>query len=344
MGALWQPDAFGQIVCQASSCGQPDRTWFAFGLLSAQTADCPRTPTTSFVSTSSENSDSPLGTQPEPCPTPLNWKEVVGSVFEDSQPISVPLDGGTLNVDVYGRGPAIYFLGGATGSNRLFALTAYLLRDEYTCVLLNPVEWHKRPQAPLQQVSQGIIRLANSLGHTLLSLYGAGAGCHQALALFEQHPDRIGHLMLQSPALRQPTLYREKCLLWLGQWQKRPVAMLPGWLKIQVQNHERYFPPFDTTRFQFLLDDLGVTSIQQASYRWLAESQADWRSLAPQIRCPKLVIRCEGEGATLARLCEEFTAHVPGCRIEWLHTTGHYPYLTHPHRLVKLLKQFLTEA
>ncbi|MFO0202956.1 MAG: alpha/beta fold hydrolase, partial [Alphaproteobacteria bacterium] len=292
-------------------------------------------------SVSASVSDPSTSAAPEPCPTPLNWVEVVASVSEDTQRMAVPLDGGELVADVYGSGPALYFLGGATGSSRLFALTAYLLREELTSVMLQPVEWTRSPRQPLEQVSEATVRLANSLGHSSINVYAAGTGCHQALSLTQRHSARVGSLMLQGPALRQPTLLRERVLHRIGQWLTRPVSTLPGWQKVQEQNHHRYFPPFDTTRFQFLLDDTGATPIRQAAYRWRAASETDWSALAPTIRCPVMVIRCEGEGAALAKLCEEFTAHVPGCRSEWLHTTGHYPYLTHPHRLVKLIKQFL---
>lgn len=303
-----------------------------------------QTLTTSFLSEPPVSAPSPEHASPatpEPCPTPLNWVEVVASVSADSQPITVPLDGGELIADVYGAGPAIYFLGGATGSARLFALTAYLLRDVATCVILNPVVWKRSPREPLEQISEGIVRLASSLGHSSIDLYAAGTGCHQALSLLNRHSERVGHLMLQGPVLREPTLWRERFLYRLGRWLSVPVSKLPGWLKVQELNHHRYFPPFDTTRFQFLLDDTGATPVQQAAYCWLAASRVDWHSLSPTIRRPVLTIRCEGEGAALAKLSEEFTAQVPGCRTEWLHTTGHYPYLTHPHRLVKLIKQFL---
>lgn len=284
---------------------------------------------------------SPAAAAPEPCPTPLNWVEVVAAVSEEMERITVPLDGGELVASVYGSGTPIYFLGGATGSSRLFALTAYLLREEFTSVLLQPVEWTRSPRQPLEQISDGVVRLASSLGHSSINIYAAATGCHQALSLAHRHSARIGSLMLQGPTLRQPTLLRERLLHRIGQWFTRPVSSLPGWLKVQEQNHHRYFPPFDTTRFQFLLDDTGATPIRQVAYSLQAASEADWSALAPTLRCPVLVIRCEGEGAALAKLCEEFTAHVPGCRSEWLHTTGHYPYLTHPHRLVKLIKQFL---
>ena len=277
----------------------------------------------------------------EPCPAPLNWVDVVTSVVTESQPISVQLQDGEMRAEVYGAGPPLYFLGGATGSARLFALTAYLLREQYTCVLIDAPIWSKGPSAVLDQTAESLCRLADSLGHSRFDVYAAGFGCHVALTLLEQHRDRIGHVLLQGPVLRQPTLKRERWLYRIGQWLTRPMSTLPGWMKVQEQNHQRYFPPFDPTRYQFLIDTLGATPVGQVATRLMAISQCDWCDLVPTIRTPVMVVRCEGEGDTLTRLSEQFAADLPGCQTEWMHSAGHYPYLTHPNRLVKLIQQFL---
>lgn len=277
----------------------------------------------------------------EPCPTPLNWVDVVTSVVADSQVISVPLEHGEMRAEVYGAGPPLYFIGGATGSARLFSLTAYLLREDYTCILVDAPVWSKTPRALLAQTAEALCRLADSLGHSQFDLYAAGFGCHVALTLLEQRGDRVGHVMLQGPVLRPPTLWRERVLYRIGQRLTRPMFSLPGWAKVQEQNHQRYFPPFDPTRYLFLLDTLGATPVGQVASRLIAASQCDWHDLIPTIRTPVMVVRCEGEGHTLAALSDKFAADLPGCQTEWMHSAGHYPYLTHPNRLVKLIKPFL---
>ena len=282
--------------------------------------------------------DSPL---PEPCPTPLNWVDVVTAIESECQRISVQLENGEMLATVYGSGPPLYFIGGATGSARLFDLTAYLLRDEYTCVMVAAATWTTQPRGLLDQTSEAVCRLANSLGHAQFDLYAAGFGCHVALSLLKHHPDRVGHVILQGPVLRQPTLARERFLHRLGQRLSRPMSTLPGWLRVQEQNHSGYFPPFDPTRYQFLLDELGASPVGQVSQRLIAASQADWSEVVPAIRTPVLVVRCEGEGLALAKLSEEFAASLPGVRVEPMPLAGHYPYLTHPNRLVKIIKQFL---
>ena len=282
--------------------------------------------------------DAPL---PEPCPTPLNWVDVVTAIESECQRISVQLENGEMLATVYGSGPPLYFIGGATGSARLFDLTAYLLRDEYTCVMVAAATWTTQPRGLLDQTSEAVCRLANSLGHAQFDLYAAGFGCHVALSLLKHHPDRVGHVILQGPVLRQPTLARERFLHRLGQRLSRPMSTLPGWLRVQEQNHSGYFPPFDPTRYQFLLDELGTSPVGQVSHRLIAASQADWSEVVPAIRTPVLVVRCEGEGLALAKLSEEFAASLPGVRVEPMPLAGHYPYLTHPNRLVKIIKQFL---
>ncbi len=277
----------------------------------------------------------------EPCPTPLNWVDVVTAVESECQRISVQLENGEMLATVYGSGPPLYFIGGATGSARLFALTAYLLREEYTCVMVAAATWTAKPRALLEQTAEAVCRLANSLGHAQFDLYAAAFGCHVALTLLKHHPDRVGHVLLQGPVLKQPTVGRERFLHRLGQRLTRPMSTLPGWLGVQQQNHSGYFPPFDPTRYQFLLDELGTTPVGQVSHRLIAASEADWSEVVPEIRTPVLVLRCEGEGLALAQLSEEFTACLPHGRCESVALAGHYPYLTHPNRLVKTIKQFL---
>ena len=277
----------------------------------------------------------------EPCPTPLNWVDVVTAVESECQRISVQLENGEMLATVYGTGPALYFIGGATGSARLFALTAYLLREEYTCVMVAAATWTAKPRALLDQTAEAICRLANSLGHARIDLYAADFGCHVALSLMKNHPDRVGHVILQGPVIRQPTRARERFFYRIGRRLTRPMSTLPGWLRIQQLNHQGYFPPFDPTRYQFLLDELGSTPVGEVSERLIASSQADWSDLVPKIRTPVLVLRCEGEGLSLAKLSEEFAASLPGCQSEPFPLAGHYPYLTHPNRLVKVIKQFM---
>ena len=68
---------------------------------------------------------------------------------------------------------------------------------------------------------------------------------------------------------------------------------------------------------------------------------ADLRSRLGGIRQPILLIETEGEGAATRACQQQLAAALPTATTEVILTTGQYPYLTHPHRLVKVLREFL---
>jgi hypothetical protein len=69
--------------------------------------------------------------------------------------------------------------------------------------------------------------------------------------------------------------------------------------------------------------------------------EVDLRPRLPEIPQPVLLVETEGEG-TATRACQqELAAALPNATNETILGTGQYPYLTHPHRLAKILRQFL---
>ncbi len=281
----------------------------------------------------------------EPCPAPLNWSEVLATVATETQTLVLPCPGqgadSQMTARVYGNGPPLYFLGGASGSGTLFDLTAYLLRDQFTTVRLNHPTNPIHPRTLLAVTATMIRELAEGLGHLQPAIYAAGVGCDVVLELVRQSPGKLQRVLLQGPSVQQVISWRERFLRGVGRYFARPIATLPGWKAVQTENHQRYFPPFDHSRFQFLLDDLGATPIRDVACRHVASAAADWSELLPTLNLPVMVIRTEGEGRQLTSEAERFSRFTPGAVTEWLHSAGHFPHLTHPHRLVKVLKQFL---
>ena len=73
----------------------------------------------------------------EGCPTPLGWAEVLQSFRAESTAWSVDVEGGFLRGRTLGRGRPLYFLNGISGNCELFCLLAWLLRDDFRCVLFD---------------------------------------------------------------------------------------------------------------------------------------------------------------------------------------------------------------
>jgi len=73
----------------------------------------------------------------EACPTPLGWAEVLESFRAESTPWTVDVGGSLLQGRTLGHGQPLYFLNGISGNCELFCLLAWLLRDQYRCVLFD---------------------------------------------------------------------------------------------------------------------------------------------------------------------------------------------------------------
>ena len=64
---------------------------------------------------------------------------------------------------------------------------------------------------------------------------------------------------------------------------------------------------------------------QRAAAIFRARSQLDVRPLLPRVRCPTLVMHCEGDAMVKVELGRDLAAAVAGARFEALHSRNHVP-------------------
>lgn len=280
----------------------------------------------------------------EGCPTPLAWAEVVQAFQELGEVREHAFSRRAVTSRRLGRGKPIYFLNHASGDGLLFALTAWLLKDEAECVVIDyPAVRNELTAAGfLPAVVEGLEQVRSDLGHGSVNVYGATLGGLCGLEWMRQRPASVARGILQTPMFSVPWTPVERTLFAIGRRLPGTLAGLPGWKGMLERNHRDWFPPFDPTRWDFLLANQGATPLRDAAVRLRAAGtplSAETKSVAQ----PVLIVRTEGEGAGLTRNAETLAATLPHASTEWMHTAGHSPFLTHPHRLVKLIRTHLLE-
>ncbi|WP_075096290.1 alpha/beta fold hydrolase [Planctomyces sp. SH-PL14] len=280
----------------------------------------------------------------EGCPTPLAWAEVVQAFQELGEVREHAFSRRAVTSRRLGRGKPIYFLNHASGDGLLFALTAWLLKDEAECVVIDypAVRSGLTAAGFLPAVVEGLEQVRSDLGHGSVNVYGATLGGLCGLEWMRQRPGSVARGILQTPMFSVPWTPMERTLFALGRRLPGTLAGLPGWKGMLERNHRDWFPPFDPTRWDFLLANQGATPLRDAAVRLRAAGtplSAETKSIAQ----PVLIVRTEGEGAGLTRNAETLAATLPHATTEWMHTAGHSPFLTHPHRLVKLIRAHLLE-
>ena len=275
----------------------------------------------------------------EDCPPPLQWRQVVAAFREQSEQWQADTPAGPITGRVWGEGPTLIFLNGLGGSNELFAFCAYLLKVQCRCVVLDyPTSRRVTWSQLCDSVAEVIEEFSGAEG---CHLFGTSFGSAVALEVAVRLGSRIQSVTLHAAFAHLHLTLFERLAARVLCWMPGRMRSLPLWSLLQERSHRLWFPPIDPTRWQFYLDNAGATPIAALAQRFGMLRQCDLRSRLNQLQVPVMSLQVEGEGETQSRCRDELTALIPNVRTEFFHTTGMLVFLTHPHRLAKLIREFV---
>lgn len=240
-----------------------------------------------------------------------------------------------------GTGKPLYFLSGFSGTHELYALFAWLVRDRYRCVLFDYAMPAARGRVTLADLADDLVAVGDACGDRVWDVFAPSFGGLVALEAMRRHPQRIGRAIIQGGFAHRTLSRFERFLI-------RVCSAIPGKLRhmplrgfIQQQSHRRWFPPFDRTRYQFLADNTGSVPLKDLAGRAAIVRDCDLRPVLKEITQSVLLVQTEGEGAILDACCSELADGLPHSQVESMNDTGQFPYLTHPHRLAKVIDAFI---
>ena len=280
----------------------------------------------------------------EPCPTPLVWQEIREKFLQQSTPWELVRGPHRLTGHTWGEGKPIYFLNNFAATAELYSLTTWLLKDQFRCVVFDTTTIDPRTNGhstpAMSDFVEDLFAIADTQGDQQLSVYGAGFGAAVGLQAAINSPQRIRQLVLQHGfASRQLSLF-ERLLMSVCLRSSKTLNQMPQRRRFQAVNHQPWFPPFDHSRFEFLVDSTGSLYLNDLARRAWAVNSFDVVSRLREIDCPVLLLRTEGEGQMAAKSQEVLESQLTNHRTEWMHSAGQHPCLTHPHRVAKLVKTF----
>ncbi|TWT49836.1 Alpha/beta hydrolase family protein [Thalassoglobus neptunius] len=295
---------------------------------------------TSHTKTSPESTDS------EPCPTPLDWQDVVRAFLEERREGEIPLGQSKLTATQIGQGPPLVLLPASGCSAKIYALLAWLLREERQLWILSEPEFERTPSAKklIPETATSYCEAIRELFGGPVDVYAPTLSSQIALQMMIDGSDFLKNVVLQSAWAHRRLNWTETALAQAGLLLPFSIRRLPLWLSSQVANHRPWFPPYDETRFGFLLSETYRVSVRQNCRKLLAADRTNLSAEVSQVNNRVLLLRTEGDGASIDREEDRLEKNLPNCEVEWMHTSGHFPFLTHPHRLVKILRAFLERA
>jgi pimeloyl-ACP methyl ester carboxylesterase len=304
-------------------------------LRTSQEPTAPVSDTPSPPTSLSADDDVPRVEQ-EPCPTPLEWHEVLRAFVEEPEHWSFEHKGIGVRGRTWGSGTPLYFLNGVCGTHELFALLVHLLREDHRCVLFDyPESRDGRPAS----LAEWIPRIAEQHRDERVLLFAPGFGSLVGFEAAARFPEYVSALVCPAASAGTRLAPGERLLGHLGRCIPGRFRRVPGKWHLQQRSHRVWFPPYDASRFEFYVQNTGENRTRAVASRFLAGATFRPDRLE-SIQQPVLLVRSEGDGPVQQAAMEELAARLPHVSIEWLHTTGLLSYLTHPHRVAKLIRTF----
>lgn len=276
----------------------------------------------------------------EGCPPPLRCRDVWRNVHEQASVWErASTRGATLSGWTLGRGPTVVFIAPFSGSADLFALVAWLLRDEIRSIA---VQWQSTGQSRSPaDFAHDVWDVIDHDGSEPVSLYGTNWSGAVALEAARLRPDRVETVFVQDGFVQRRLSLAERGLANLALWSRRSLSECPNRERVQMLNHRRWFPPLDPERWSCFLETTGRNPVSVLARQGLACKGVDFRRAFTNWTVPTWLISTEGAGPRAHQHHAELQACLPSAKTEWMHTTGTHASFTHPHRIAKFLRQAL---
>ncbi len=277
----------------------------------------------------------------EGCPPPLRCRDVWNNVHREATTWQrTSSRGATLSGWTLGQeGPTVVFIAPFGGSADLFALTAWLLRDEVRSVA---VQWQSTGKTrSLTDFADDLWDAIDGDSAVPVSLFGINWSGAVAMEAARVRPAGVTTVFVQDGFVQRRLSVAERWLARAALWSNRRLADCPKRERVQMLNHRRWFPPLDPDRWQCFLETTGENSVSVLARQGLACREVDFRKTWTDWSTPTWLISTEGAGPRAHQHHAALQACLPRARTEWMHTTGSHACFTHPHRIAKFLRQAL---
>jgi pimeloyl-ACP methyl ester carboxylesterase len=281
-------------------------------------------------------------TAQEACPPPLAWVDVLAEFHKQADAWYLDRPNYRLSGRTLGSGPPLYLLNGLSGTHELYSLLVWLLRDRFRCVLFDYAAPAAVKRTTLDDLADDLLAIADTCHDQQINLFASSFGGLVALGALHRHPQRFRRAIIQAGFAHRSLSGFENLLVNVCGRLAGRLRHFPWRSSVQRYNHRRWFPPFDATRWQFFSDNTGNVRISELARRAAIVRDCDLRPILPAIHQPVLLLRSEGNGNLLDSLNQELSCGLPHATLESMNDTGQIPFLTHPHRLARIIPAFLS--
>jgi pimeloyl-ACP methyl ester carboxylesterase len=281
-----------------------------------------------------------------PCPAPADFRAEVARYDRAAAVARWHGPRYRLTYRILGQGPPLFVIPGIASTYRVYALLLNRLAEHFRTIVYDYPGEHADDEARLRRITHDrlvddLFGLIDHLNVGRAFLVGMSFGSTIALKALHREPRRFPRSALQGGFAHRRFSAAERWALRLGRLVPGTVSRLPLQRTVLAYNSRLEFPSLLDDRWDFYIEQNGLTPIRSLAHRVDLLTRLDLRPLLPAIPAEVLLLQGHEDRIVPHRDFEALKAALPKAEPVVLPMVGHQPHLTHAEVLAQLIHQWL---
>jgi pimeloyl-ACP methyl ester carboxylesterase len=281
-----------------------------------------------------------------PCPAPADFRAEVAHYDAAAEVGRWQGPRYRLTYRIQGQGPPLLLVPGIASTYRVYALLLNRLAEHFRTVLYdypgeNPDDGARLRGIGHDHLVDDLFGLIDHLNLGRAFLVGLSFGSTIVLKALRREPRRFPRSALQGGFAYRRFSAAERWALRLGRLVPGTVSRLPLRRAVLSYNSRTEFPALLDDRWDFYLEQNGLTPIRSLAHRVDLLTGLDLRPILAAIPAEVLLLQGNEDRIVPHRDFEALKAALPKVESVILPTVGHQPHLTHAEVLAQLIHQWL---
>jgi pimeloyl-ACP methyl ester carboxylesterase len=283
----------------------------------------------------------PVGEAPRrACPAPADFRKEVAAYDAGARVGRWPGPRHRMTYRVLGEGPPLILVPGIASTYRGYALTLNKLAERFKTVIFDYPGEHPDDGARLGGITHDdlvddVFGLIDHLNIGRVYLVGLSFGSTVTLRALRREPRRFPKAVVQGAFARRTFTWAEKWALRLGRLVPGTTARLPLRRAVLTYNSQLHFPDVIADRWEFYLEQNGLTPIRALAHRVGLLTRVDLRPILSEITTELLVLQGNEDRIVNRANFDELCAAVPHAQGVVMPLVGHQPHYTHGEALAQ---------
>ncbi len=268
-----------------------------------------------------------------PCPRPADFRAEVARYNAQADVGAWAGPRYRMTYRVLGQGPPMVLVPGIASTYRTYALLLNQLAERFRTIVYDFPGEQPGDGADLARITHDhlvddVFGLVDHLGVGPGFLAGISFGSTIALAALDRDSSRFSKAALQGAFSHRDFSLAERWALRLGRLVPGNVAHLPLRRAVLAYNSRTEFPSIIDDRWEFYVEQNGLTPIRSLAHRVQLLTTLDLRPILPAISNEILLVQGNEDRIIARRYFDELTAALPHAEGVVLPNIGHQPQLT----------------